>query len=54
MSKCVSSSDAYVEVRENKVIVVTYAFTLEVEVEKVKDARLVRGSWVWLSECGRE
>ncbi|MEM4818871.1 MAG: hypothetical protein QW448_09080 [Thermofilaceae archaeon] len=43
-AKCIASSDCVVEVQEKKVIVSTWAWTLEIEVEKVKGVKVVRGT----------
>lgn len=50
-STCISGGDAYVEIRDNKVIVATYAFTIEIEVEKVRNIKLLKGNEAWLKEC---
>lgn len=51
MGKCVCSNDVCVDVKGDRVLVATYAFTLEVEVDKVKDVKVVRGNPAWLKEC---
>lgn len=44
MAKCVTAADCFVEVRDDRVIVSTWAWTIEIEVEKVKDVRIVKGN----------
>ncbi|MEM1710569.1 MAG: hypothetical protein QW820_06735 [Sulfolobales archaeon] len=41
--KCITATDCAVEVREDRIIIMTWAWTLEIEVEKVKDVKVVKG-----------
>ena len=45
-AKCISAEDCVVEIREedSKIIITTWAWTIEIEVEKVKDVRIVKGN----------
>lgn len=43
MAKCVTAADCFVEVRDDRVIVSTWEWTIEIDVEKVKDVRIIKG-----------
>jgi len=44
--KCITSPDCVVELRDDKIIILTWAWIVEVDVERVKDLRVVRGKVV--------
>ncbi|MEM1693828.1 MAG: hypothetical protein QXL19_05850 [Ignisphaera sp.] len=45
-AKCISAEDCVVEIREEdgKIIITTWAWTIEIEVEKVKDIKVIKGN----------